>query len=158
MMQMLEAALREQNALRTELYQVPAYRKLLEVQKVIELYRSLETVGGPGEPIASARRRRGSGAAIAEAVVHEHLSRTGRRATSGQLIDLVREAGVRMPGASGIRNLSAVLSTSKLFDNLRGWGYGLAEWGGAVEAPPALVENQVEAANVSDLARFQASE
>lgn len=157
-MQMLEAALREQNALRTELYEIPAYRKLLEVQKVIDLYRSLEAGGASGPPITGTRRRRGSGAAIAEAVVHEHLSRTGRRATSGQLIGVVREAGVRMPGASGVRNLSAVLTTSPLFDNISGWGYGLVEWGGSVDAPPSLAADHAQAANVSDLASFQASE
>lgn len=132
-MQLLDAALRERESLMTELHDVPAYRKLMEVQKVIDVYRRL---AGARHSDTMSHRRIGTTRAAAEAAVVAHLSATGQRATSGQLLDVVLKFGAEIPtGDTGVRYLASLLSTSPLFDNVRGWGYGLVEWGGETSAP-----------------------
>ena len=54
----------------------------------------------------------------------------GRRAPVTEIMEAVLAEGIRMGGAKPISTLSSFLSHHPAFDNVRGEGYGLAEWKG----------------------------
>jgi len=64
-----------------------------------------------------------------EDTVANYLDGKGARAPSGELYDVVVRAGIDIGGATPSKSLASTLSTSDRFNNIKGLGYGLAEWG-----------------------------
>ncbi len=58
----------------------------------------------------------------------EYLGSTGRRAQSPTLLQEMKRRGVEFPEGNEVETLASILSASDMFDNVRGQGYGLAEW------------------------------
>ncbi len=64
-----------------------------------------------------------------EKVCADYLRAKRKRATSGELAEVVIKSGIHLSGVMPSKSLAAVLSNSKLFDNIREeGGYGLLEW------------------------------
>jgi hypothetical protein len=65
-----------------------------------------------------------------EAAGIKFLKKKGARATSGELLAAMAEAGIEITGKEPNKALSAYLSGSDAFNNVReSGGYGLTEWG-----------------------------
>lgn len=157
----LEAARREAETLRAELAENPVFQKLQIVQRTIESYEALEGIsklkGGMvprvlrPKPVVAARP--GSKLAQVEFLVIAHTVAHGQRATSGQLLPVILEAGIEIGGQVPAKTLSSMLSNSNAVNNLPGYGYGPAEWGDSpgpnahkAETPPAEAESVSEIA------------
>ena len=141
---MLEVAKEEAERLKLILSQNEDYQKLQHVQRVIDTYESFEDMKTSGlSPASKAPSQTltfrtkpkaflaayGSKVAAVNKVVSEHFSKTGQRASSGELLPIVQAAGVKMSGAVPAKTLSSFLTNSKSFNNVKGLGYGLVEWG-----------------------------
>lgn len=157
----LEAARREAETLRAELAENPVFQKLQIVQRTIESYEALEDIGrlkggmvprvNKPKPVAAARP--GSKLAQVEFLVIAHTVGNGRRATSGQLLPVILDAGIEIGGQVPAKTLSSMLSNSSAVNNLPGYGYGPADWGNSpgpnahkTETPPAEAESVSEIA------------
>ncbi len=132
--EILAMAYREREQLQAELRANPTWQKLQQVQKLIATYEALEGASDNAKPLtvkplSSPTARQGSKVAMVDEVVSKHLKKTGVRASSGDLLPIVQEAGIEMTGKIPAKSLSSLLTTSKRFNNLKGFGYGLAEWG-----------------------------
>lgn len=129
----LEIARREREKLLAELSKNPSFQKLQQVNRLIDTYEAVD--GSPdnarapvSRPILSGPRASSKVAAVDEAVSN-HFKLTGKRASSGELLHVVQNAGIEMTGRVPSKTLSAFLTNSRKFNNLKGFGYGLAEWG-----------------------------
>lgn len=136
----LAIAYRERERLKAELDANPAWQKFQQVQRLISIYEAVEGGSDNAKPPAnrspsSSTYRPGSKAALVDEIVSKHLAQTGVRASSGELLPIVQDAGVTMTGKIPAKTLSAFLATSKRFNNLKGFGYGLAEWGESPQKP-----------------------
>lgn len=131
--EIIEMAKREREKLMDELSAHPAYQKLQQINKLIDTYEALDApreanTSMISRPITPKHRPNSKVAAVDE-VVANFLRETGRRASSGELLPVVLDAGIELSGKIPAKTLSALLSVSKKFNNLKGHGYGLAEWG-----------------------------
>jgi hypothetical protein len=136
----LVVAYRERARLQAELSALPAWHKLQQVQKLISTYEAIEGVSDNAKPAASkpfslSTHRKGSKVAMVDEIISRYLEKTGKRASSGDLLPIVQEAGIGMTGKVPAKTLSSFLTTSQRFNNLKGFGYGLAEWGDSPEKP-----------------------
>lgn len=128
---LLRAAEDEAAKLRAELEKSPVYRQLQAVEKFIADYRTLERAAP--QPlvgnIAKAAKygRQGSVSATVIEAAEAYLRQVGRRAMSGEIMTAISDR-VTVPGKTPTSTLSSYLSTSDLFDNVKGEGYGLKEW------------------------------
>jgi len=134
---------REESELQAEVQKamedVPAYRKLVALRPLIALYQDApEGFIGSVQPdeayriraVGEHRRGRpGSKKEQVETVISTFLQERGTRAQSGEMMEIVERAGIELGGDVPSRSLASFLSTSPLFNNVRGEGYGLAEWG-----------------------------
>ncbi|MVT68753.1 hypothetical protein GPL21_27040 [Bradyrhizobium pachyrhizi] len=134
---MLKAAEAEVKRLEAEIAKSPLGQKLALARQVVALYRNETTVTFAGvvqgmqglarlvETVANTTKT-----ARIEAAAVQHLKATGRRATSGELLPVVVDAGIEITGKEPAKALSAYLSGSSALNNIREkGGYGLAEWG-----------------------------
>ncbi|MET3577957.1 hypothetical protein ABID19_000974 [Mesorhizobium robiniae] len=134
--ELLEAAKREADSLRAMLAKDPVFQKLQIVQKLIDSYEAFDAMDR-AKPITAAARspkaasvaRPGTKLAQVENLVIVHTISTGLRATSGQLLPIVVNAGIELGGQVPAKTLSSMLSNSSRLNNLPGHGYGPAEWG-----------------------------
>ncbi|PDS78932.1 hypothetical protein [Rhizobium sp. L43] len=126
----LAIAYRERERLQAELN--ATRQKLQQVQRLISVYEVGDS--NNAKPAASSYRQ-GSKAALVDEIVSKHLAQTRVRASSGELLPIVQDAGVTMTGKIPAKTLSAFLATSKRFNNLKGFGYGLTEWGESPQKP-----------------------
>jgi hypothetical protein len=136
--EILEAARNEAEALQKALSANPDYIKLQQIMKLIQVYESLDNKDEPN-PLHRPRERvrfadlptyrAGSKAQRVDEVVGNHLRKIGVRASSGDLLPVVEAAGIQLGGETPSRTLASFLTNSKLFNNIKGFGYGLAEWG-----------------------------
>lgn len=135
----LKTARREAEALRAELARNPAFQKLQQVQKLIDVYESYEgrSVSAPAAevkvvahpPKVVAQARPGTKLAQVEKVVLDYSWDTGQRHSSGQLMPVLEAAGIQMAGKVPSKTLASMLSNSQKLNNLKGYGYGPVEWG-----------------------------
>jgi hypothetical protein len=138
---MLNAAEAEVQRLEAELEATPAYKKLQLAKQVVALYRSEAGIRinvKHVDPAALAFQRlheMGNSAtktARIEAAAIKFLRAKKARATSGELLKAVEEAGIEITGKEPSKALSSYLSNSKALNNIRELGgYGLVEWGHA---------------------------
>jgi hypothetical protein len=139
----LEIAKQEAERLKLVLSKNEDFQKLQIVQRLIDTYENIDekrTSGLPSIPtpvakpsslraLLNAQQARQTKVFEVNKIVAEYLKKTGVRASSGDLLPVVLDAGVDMPGQVPAKTLSSFLSTSKHFNNVKGLGYGLVEWG-----------------------------
>ncbi|MGO6685368.1 hypothetical protein [Rhizobium leguminosarum] len=138
--ELLDMAKREAAALRSALSKNPEFQKLQQVQKLIDTYETFEVESDKGLPEtpykeATAKSgqqtgpRPGSKTSLVDEVVTNDLRERGRRASSGDLLPVVQAAGISLGGSIPSKTLASFLTNSKRFNNVKGLGYGLVEWG-----------------------------
>ncbi|PDS78511.1 hypothetical protein [Rhizobium sp. L43] len=145
---------REREKLQAELARVPAWQKLQQLQKLIATYEAFEDV--EEKPRASSeippsnanvvvnvqpQSRAGSKTALVNEVISRHLLDSGHRASSGDLLPIVQAAGIEIGGSIPAKTLSSFLTSSKLFNNVKGFGYGLVEWGNSLGPKAGLLQS-----------------
>jgi hypothetical protein len=151
----LSAARRERDELQKELEGIPAFRKFVRVTALIEEYAVDEDpkrkainppparyVKAVSQPVPS---RENSKLAQVEKVVIDYMVKTGRRYSSGQLLPILKEAGLEMGGKVPSKTLASMLSNSSKLNNLKGFGYGPQEWGDGTGGLPQLPLNALKA-------------
>ena len=129
--QLLKAAETEAAELRAELEKIPLYQRLKTVEKFISDYTSLRLVPvlplqGNISKIAKYGRQGSVSANVIEAT-EAYLNIINRRAMSSEIYEAIKSK-VDVPGKTPTSTLSSYLSTSDLFDNVKGQGYGLVAW------------------------------
>lgn len=143
----LRAARQERDDLYEELEAIPEFRRYVAMLEVIRVYEDVEAKSAGKEPQAEPPTRQvvkfpprrtpppapparpGSKLAQVEEIVLRHLWDKGERATSGQLLNLLTDAGIQMSGKVPSKTLASMLSNSQKLNNVKGYGYGPAEWG-----------------------------
>jgi hypothetical protein len=129
--QLLKAAETEAVQLRAELEKIPVYQRLKTVEKFISDYTSLRLV--PVQPLqgniskVAKYGRQGSVSANVLEAAEAYLESINRRAMSSEIYEAIKSK-VTVPGKTPTSTLSSYLSTSDLFDNVKGKGYGLSVW------------------------------
>ncbi|MBB2821652.1 UNVERIFIED_ORG: hypothetical protein GGD51_005146 [Rhizobium esperanzae] len=138
----LAIAYRERERLQAELNL--NRQKLQQVQRLMSVYEGVasDNAKPASRSLSSSTYRQGSKAALVDEIVSKHLAQTGMRASSGELLPIVQDAGVTMTGKIPAKTLSAFLATSKRFNNLKGFGYGLTEWGESPQKPSHDLEDE----------------
>lgn len=142
----VEAARRERQRLFAELRQNPTFNQWWALRNLLQAYNvAMEDGGAPesvhrgqnpaavNEPRPSAavrpeQRRAGSRSAQIEAAAAAWFRQHGKRAQSLEIMRALEQQGFEFTGAKPTAALASVLSHSALFNNVRGEGYGLAEW------------------------------
>jgi len=162
----LRAARDERDELAQQLEAFPEFRRYLAMVEVIRVYEDVEAQASGSRPAPVAQRgslaklpplktlssappaRPGSKLAQVEEIVLQHLWDKGERATSGQLLNLLTDAGIQMSGKVPSKTLASMLSNSQKLNNLKGYGYGPAEWGDRIsvkdKAPADLLAGASE--------------
>jgi len=91
----------------------------------------------PGHPVAEPQHpvreynrygRPGSRAALIVEGAESFLRRHKNRAQTSEIVEGLLAGGVALPTGNAISVVSSYLSTSPLFNHVKGEGYGLAEW------------------------------
>ncbi|MGM4991297.1 hypothetical protein [Tardiphaga sp. 841_E9_N1_2] len=139
--EMLKAAKAEAQRLESELNELPLYKKLQSVRQLIALYEPApdwrplpihpkpKFFGGSGNADKFMPRELTKTSQI-EAAAVTYLAAKKARATSGELVLAMAEAGIEIGGKEPNKALSAYLSGMASLNNVREYGgYGLAEWG-----------------------------
>ena len=157
---MLAAAEAEVQRLEAELAKTDAYKKLQLAKQVVALYRASASeqhqdvlageqarhpsIGSHPRKIYTytmQRAVRDTKTARVEGAAVAYLLKKRARATSGELLEAMKEAGIEITGAEPNKALSAYLSNSTALNNVREYGgYGLAEWGNG-RGPDLLTES-----------------
>ena len=136
--ELIKALEQEQQALTRELENSPAFQRLQAVRSLLALYR--EPAPKPIDKVrtfvAAAAPRPKSQTAVIVKAAETYLRETGRRFTSGPLTDALTARGIDIPGNKKSARLASMLAAKpKIFNNVPGQGYGLAEWGDANTSP-----------------------
>jgi hypothetical protein len=141
----------EKKRLEAELQRQPLYRRLEAVQealgKLLPLYG--EAMGStasnlhvhdyavvaqsPSRLNVVRPTRRGSMSSKVSEVALRHFEETGRRATSGDILEIARKNGIEIDSPKPQSQVASILSHHPLFDNTgdsHGLGYGLSKWSG----------------------------
>lgn len=127
----LKSALQAELAiLQSELAKDPRYRKLVKIRGLLAEYDKLSP-----SPVtqASPLNPRGQPKSLTTQILNAasaYLQQTGRRAATSELTLACVKAGVPLPGDTQRQRdyVSSILSHSPAFNNVRGEGYGLADW------------------------------
>lgn len=91
--------------------------------------RAKRTAKGLFQPKPTAGSAHGSKTKEIVAAAVSHFRKTQQRATSGELVKALSAMGVEVGGKNPGSSMSAFMSNSpRLFDNVKGEGYGLREW------------------------------
>jgi hypothetical protein len=122
--------------LRTVLAKNPDFQRLKLLEKHLMEYRAISpaavtsTPKPPPHPIRDMSRygRSGSMASVVVQASEGFLKKLARRAQSSDIVAALLEAGIDLPAEKASAYVSSYLSTSPLFDNVKGEGYGLVEW------------------------------
>lgn len=131
--ELLNAAEAEARHLRDQLAKNPLYARLQTIEKFIRDLKSVPAAK-PVEPLvgnlqkAAKYGRQGSVSATVIEASEAFLRKIRRRAMTSEILSAIEIMGVTVPGKTPGATLSSYLSTSTLFDNVRGEGYGLTEW------------------------------
>lgn len=130
----LIAAESDAAGIRKKLADNPDFCRLQVLEKFIQDYRSLPVVSrSPVAPLAGNIEkskkygRQGSVSANVIEATEAYLQKINRRAMSGEIYEAIKSK-VNVPGLTPTSTLSSYLSTSDLFDNVKGQGYGLSIW------------------------------
>ncbi|MBP1842066.1 hypothetical protein J2046_000310 [Rhizobium petrolearium] len=152
----IEAAKKEEEALTKELEDLPVFQKLQQVRRLIALYEAIEE-REPAKSISHVRilptttsPRAGTKAAQVDEVVTKFLTERGTRASSGELLPVVQAAGIELSGQIPAKTLSAFLTNSTRFNNVKRHGYGLTEWGDGLGPRGAKADNPSRALQLDD--------
>lgn len=144
----VRAAKAEEARLLRELENTELYRKLTSVRNLLEIYDPARQgagaptfhAGGSARAAASGssssvvavlrRFREGSRSAEITGLAKEYLKMKGSRAQTGEIVNWMRtrNPSLDLSEVNAVNLVSSYLSTSDLFDNIRGEGYGLVEW------------------------------
>jgi hypothetical protein len=129
----VQAVQEEIEKLRGELTRVPAFQRLRLLEKHLTEYQAIlpgQPVAEPQHPIRDYNRygRPGSRAALIVEGSEAYLKKNKKRAQTGEIVLGLVAAGVVLPDGNPIGAVSSYLSTSPLFDHVKGEGYGLVEW------------------------------
>ena len=110
-----------------ELERTPLYQKLDAVRRTIALYDAQTSAAQPSVKTSTSRPGTASSAVLAGA--EDYLRLTGRREMApGITAELHRKGIVPSTDVQTVRTVASYLSASDRFNNVRGQGYGLAEW------------------------------
>ena len=126
----------EKGKLADELSRVPAFRRYQMICNLIADYQG-ETESSVDSPpkadraSAPTQRRSGSKTAAVEEAAVAYFMKKGVRATSGDLLPVMAEAGIEIGGSVPSKSMASYLSNCRRLNNIKGLGYGLAEWGGS---------------------------
>jgi hypothetical protein len=128
---------KEIERLRAVIAKTPDGQRLQLFERHLKEYRSLNP-DGQHPAILSVRPltkeglarygRDGSKSAVIIRASEAFLKRHRRRAQSSEIVQALQEAGIDLPEEKPSAYVSSYLSTSPLFDNVKGEGYGLVEW------------------------------
>ena len=108
-----------------------------EVSVLVQEILAIKPTAAPAPPQAAGaqsllpampRQREGTEAARVVAAAKAFLRDRASRATSSLIAEALVKNGVDIGGQDKPSRVSAYLSASKDFDNIRGQGYGLKEW------------------------------
>jgi hypothetical protein len=126
---------KEIERLRAIVAESPEGKRLQLFERHLQEYRQLDL---PGIPVIVPQHpmktdlgrygRDGSKAAVIVRASEQFLKRRHRRAQSSEIVQALQEAGIELPEEKASAFVSSYLSTSPLFDNVKGEGYGLVEW------------------------------
>jgi hypothetical protein len=126
---------KEIERLRAVIAETPEGKRLHLFERHLREYQQLGVDGDPViMPTPSAKidmsryGRDGSKAAVIVKASEAYLKRQLKRAQSSEIAQALQEAGIELPEEKASAFVSSYLSTSPLFDNVKGAGYGLVEW------------------------------
>jgi hypothetical protein len=136
---MLKTAEAEVLRLEDELAKSTLGQKLALAKQVVDLYQKhalnqivnghLARVRTERVVLAAPETAPSTKTAKVERACADYLRGRKKRATSGELLGVVDQAGIKLSGVMPVKSLAAILSNSELFDNIRDeGGYGLVEW------------------------------
>jgi hypothetical protein len=135
----------EERRLATELRKNPLFQQLEAVRATLSAYKSNSTPGDTTRTVATiskpktrAATRTGSKSSTHVAGAVEFLRRIGRRATAREIMEGISSPDIPFDGQKAVNAFASTLSHNALFNNVRGKGYGLQEWGTADRAPKNL--------------------
>jgi len=126
----------ELESLESELAADPRYQKIGKIRELLTMYGQVVQQGAtePNSAATAARASpRGRAGSLTSRVLDaatSYLRQTGRRAQTSELAAACVAAGVPLPDSLTKQRdyVSSILSHSPKIDNVRGQGYGLAEW------------------------------
>jgi hypothetical protein len=121
--------------LRALIAKTPDGQRLQLLERHLMEYRAIAPVGDPvivpnhrvKETLARYGRD-GSKAAVIVRASESFLKQRKKRAQSSEIVQALQDAGIDLPEEKASAFVSSYLSTSALFDNVKGEGYGLVEW------------------------------
>jgi len=156
----------EEARLLAELQRSPVYKQLEAVREALgKLQYAYATVSGVGTCLADAtvvsgnpvsrRSRQPSMAGTVTNTALELFAQTGRRVTSGQILDILRQRGEQLNNPKPQAQIASIMSHDPRFKNAsdgRGTGYGLAAWSEPEAAPPQTTPDNVAATPVEEAA------
>ena len=128
----------EAERLHEELRAHPAHKKLMAIQNLISLYSFKQVTAEEKEAAFGKQVRqpvRATSTSSVTAAAEAYLRQIGRRAQTNEILDALKANGQSFSSTNPVASLSSALSHHDAFDNKRGLGYGLSEWGGADAAP-----------------------
>lgn len=130
----------ERNRLLSFIEALPESQKIKHIDGLLALYfneekrLSVQKNEQFRSPESSVKPRFGYGekTKAVESAAVSFLTQRGFRATSSDFLPYMSEVGIELGGKNPNSTLASFLSTSKRFNNLKGYGYGLVEWGDSV--------------------------
>jgi hypothetical protein len=121
--------------LRALIAKTPDGQRLQLLERHLMEYRAIAAAGAsvivPHHPVKETLARYGrdgSKAAVIVRAAESFLKKRHKRAQSSEIVQALQEAGIDLPEEKPSAFVSSYLSTSALFDNVKGEGYGLVEW------------------------------
>ena len=129
--------------LESELQADPRYQKMAKIRELLAMYDTPTALSVSGLAAPSPKDHRAPGSiggnprgrpnSLTTQVLEAsalYLRRKGARAPTSEVTDACVRTGVPLPGPVTKQRdyVSSILSHSPLIDNVRGEGYGLAEW------------------------------
>jgi hypothetical protein len=138
----------EEARLVAELQRSPLYQRLEAVREALSklqyVYAEVTAaVGFEATVESSPVSRRGRQPSMAGTVTNtalEVFEQTGKRVTSGEILDILRKRGVQLDNPKPQAQIASIMSHDPRFKNAsdgRGTGYGLAAWSEPEAAPAA---------------------
>lgn len=161
--------------LQAEVDALPQIAMLVDIKRLVEQRRFLlglrpEVSALNAAPLATvdirprSLPRAGSRAAQVVALTQDYLRQRMKRAQSAEILGFLRLQDVDLPSTNPVATVAAYLSSSDIFDNVRGEGYGLVEWAmapapaTAVSALPSESSETAHASSIPSTGLFAADE
>jgi hypothetical protein len=134
--ELVSAAKAEEQRLLRELEATSLYRRLEAVRALLSEYQGDAAVT-PAQPSRTrhSATRQGSLTSRVIEIAQDHLRQVQRRAQSLEILRVAQDRGIEFKGNKPTTVVASILSHCDLFDNVRGEGYGLAEWAAASVSP-----------------------